>query len=497
MKEKIEQKFKLKKHNTNIKTEIFAGLATFLAMSYILVVNPNNLLVNGTLDIRWPSVFLATALGAFFGTMLMAFVANKPFGAASSMGINATIGAVIGGSLGFSFSYGNGMFIIFASGIIFLLLSIIPVTKTKEGKKVTLREKIFDGTPKAIRQAVPVGIGLFIAFIGLKNSGLIVSNQYTLLQVIEFNNMANWQLGGPACIALVTLFGLIVIAVLSHYKVKGSVVIGILSATLLAIPLKVADLNILLGNDSFITWKFWENFANFFNFNPNQGGVFISLFTEGLNFPEGSLFTVFMIVLTFIILDLFDTIGTVVGCSTNAGLIDSNGKPQDYNKIMYSDSLASCAGAVIGTSTVSIFVESGAGIASGGKTGLTAFTIALLFLLSIFILPLFAFIPISAASAALIYVGVIMIKNINEVDFDNIRNAVPAFLTIIMMPLSHSITDGIGIGIVSYFIINILIYIIDLIKYSKTKVKPKLELSLITTVITILFLIYFLVPTIL
>jgi AGZA family xanthine/uracil permease-like MFS transporter len=253
-------------------------------------------------------------------------------------------------------------------------------------------------------------LGYLLAFIGLKNSGLILSNQYTLLQFIDFNNMANWQLGGTACTAIVALFGLIVIAVLSHYKVKGSVVIGILSATLLAIPLKVADLNILFGNDTGITWKFWENFSNFFNFNPDQGGVFMSLFTEGLNFPEGSIFTVLMVVLTFIILDLFDTIGTVVGCSTNAGLIDEDGKPHDYNKIMYSDSISSCAGALVGTSTVSIFVESGAGIASGGKTGLTALTIAILFLLSIFVLPIFAFIPISAASSALIYVGVLMIK---------------------------------------------------------------------------------------
>lgn len=491
---KLIKFFKLNDYKTNVKTEIFAGMATFLAMAYILVVNPNNLLVNGTSDIRWSSVFVATALGAFIGTLFMSLIANKPFAAASTMGVNAMMGSVIGGALGFSFSYGNGMFIIFASGLIFLLLSIIPIGK-KNGKTITLREQIFNGTPKAIINAIPVGIGLFIAMIGLKNAGIIVSNNFTLVKLIDLSNSANWAYGGDSYRAIVALFGLILIAILSHYKVKGAVVFGIIGATLLAIPTGVADINILLGKVDGITWKFWENFSTYFNFNPSSGGIFLSIFTEGFRFPDGSLFTALSLILTFIMLDLFDTIGTVVGCSINAGLSDRDGKPENYDKIMYSDSIASCAGALVGTSTVSTFVESGAGIASGGKTGLTSLTTSILFLIAIFALPLFAFIPIEAASAALLYVGVLMIKNIKDIDFEDIKNLVPAFLTIILMPLTYSITDGIGIGIITFFVITFIIYIIDRIKY-KSGPKPKLQLSFVTLIIVILFLVYFLVPKI-
>jgi len=489
MKKEVKKKkdfFKLKENKTNIKTEVFAGLATFLAMAYILVVNPNNLLVNGNMDPRWPSVFVATALGSAIGTLLMALIANKPFGASSTMGVNAMIGTVIGGSLGFSFSYGNGMLIILASGLIFFLLSVIPVGK--KGSKVTLREAIFDGTPKCIINAVPVGIGLFITFIGLKNSGIITSNDFTLLQLIDFSDKSKYVIGGEAWGAIVALAGLLIITILSHYKVKGSVVYGILGATLLAIPMGVADLNILAGTVDGISWKFWENISAYFS----SDGVFLSVFREGLNLPDGSLFTFFMLVLTFIMLDLFDTIGTIVGCSTNAKLNDENGKPQDYNKIMYADSTSTCVSAIVGTSTVSTFVESGAGIAEGGKTGLTGLVIAVLFLLSIFLLPLFAFIPIEAASAALIYVGVLMIKNITSIDFENIKEAIPAFLTIIIMPLSYSITDGIGMGVLSYFFIEMFIYIIEHVKGNRYK--P--NITIVTVFITILFLAYFLVPTI-
>lgn len=478
--------FKLKEHKTNVKTELFAGIATFLAMAYILVVNPNNLLVNGNLDPRWPSVFVATALGSAIGTLLMALIANKPFGASSTMGVNAMIGTVIGGSVGFSFSYGNGMLIILASGIVFFLLSVIPVGK--KGSKTSLREALFDGTPKCIINAVPVGIGLFITFIGLKNSGIITSNQFTLLQLIDFSDLSKYVLGGEAWGAIVALFGLLVITILSHYKVKGSVVYGILSSTILAIPMGIANLDILKGSVDGISWKFWENISSYFG----SDGVFLSVFKEGFNLPEGSFFTFVMLVMTFIMLDLFDTIGTIVGCSTNAKLNDEDGKPQDYNKIMYADSTSTCMSALVGTSTVSTFVESGAGIAEGGKTGLTGLVIAVLFLLSIFLLPIFAFIPIEAASAALIYVGVLMIKNIKEIDFDNIKEAIPAFLTIIIMPLSYSITDGIGIGVLAYFFIESFIFIVELLRGNRYK----MSLSVVTVFIAILFLLYFLVPTI-
>ena len=468
---KLIKFFKLEENKTKVSTEIFAGLAIFLATAYILTVNPNNILVNGSADPRFSSVFIATALGAFIGSILMAFVAKMPLAQAPGMGINALVGAIVGGSLGISYSLGNVLFLIFISGILFILLSIIKIDNKP------IREKVFEGMPKCIRDSISVGIGFFIAFIGLKNASIITGNQFTLVELIDFGSKANWVLGGPACQAIVALFGLIVITVLSHFKVKGSVIIGILSATLLSIPLKVADLSIL------------ANLKSFFSFGSNS--TFLTIFKEGMNIPQGSLFTSLMLVISFSMVDMFDTIGTVVACTTNAGLVDKEGKPLNYGKIMLSDSLATCIGAMLGTTTITTVVESGAGVAEGGKTGLTSFTTAILFLLSIFLLPLFAFIPIAASASALIYVGALMLKNITKVDLKNIRNSVPAFLTIILMPLTYSITDGIGVGIIAYFLINLIIYIINRLKGKNVKS----NITLVNTIITILFIFYFLIPT--
>lgn len=480
---KLIKFFKLEENKTKVSTEIFAGLAIFLATAYILTVNPNNILVNGSADPRFSSVFIATALGAFIGSLLMAFVAKMPLAQAPGMGINALVGAIVGGSLGISYSLGNVLFLIFISGILFILLSIIKIDNKP------IREKVFEGMPKCIRDSISVGIGLFIAFVGLKNASIITGNQFTLVELIDFGSKANWVLGGPACQAIVALFGLIVITVLSHFKVKGSVIIGILSATLLSIPLKVADLSILAGNVPGISWNIFTNLKSFFSLSGNS--TFLTIFKEGMNIPQGSLFTSLMLVISFSMVDMFDTIGTVVACTTNAGLVDKEGKPLNYGKIMLSDSLATCIGAMLGTTTITTVVESGAGVAEGGKTGLTSFTTAILFLLSIFLLPLFAFIPIAASASALIYVGALMLKNITKVDLKNIRNSVPAFLTIILMPLTYSITDGIGVGIIAYFLINLIIYIINRLKGKNVKS----NITLVNTIITILFIFYFLIPT--
>ena len=480
---KLIKFFKLEENKTKVGTEIFAGLAIFLATAYILTVNPNNILVNGSADPRFSSVFIATALGAFIGSLLMAFVAKMPLAQAPGMGINALVGAIVGGSLGISYSLGNVLFLIFISGILFILLSIIKIDNKP------IREKVFEGMPKCIRDSISVGIGLFIAFICLKNASIITGNQFTLVELIDFGSKANWVLGGPACQAIVALFGLIVITVLSHFKVKGSVIIGILSATILSIPLKVADLSILAGNVPGISWNIFTNLKSFFSFGSNS--TFLTIFKEGMNMPQGSLFTSLMLVISFSMVDMFDTIGTVVACTTNARLVDKEGKPLNYGKIMLSDSLATCIGAMLGTTTITTVVESGAGVAEGGKTGLTSFTTAILFLLSIFLLPLFAFIPIAASASALIYVGALMLKNITKVDLENIRNSVPAFLTIILMPLTYSITDGIGVGIIAYFLINLIIYIINRLKGKNVKS----NITLVNTIITILFIFYFLIPT--
>ena len=486
---------------TNIRTEIVAGIVTFLAMAYILVVNPDAILSENSAAMEWSSIFLATALGAIVGTLLMAFLAKLPLAQASGMGLNYTVGAILGGSLGFAMSYGNVMLLVLISGILFLLLSIIKI------KGVSLRELVFDGMPEAVRGAISVGIGLFIAFIGMQNAGLIVTPGFpilgdggafitwipgTLVDLVQFNNYAAG--GYAAAGAVVCLVGLISIAVLELFKVKGSVIIGIIIATLVGIPLNVTQW-------SGMSWEFWTYFEKFFSFDSANGGAFFATFTEGFKFAEGvGIMPLIMTVITFCMIDMFDTMGTVVGCCTPVGLVDEKGKPLNYSKIMLSDSVATCVGAMFGTSTVTTFVESGSGIAAGGRTGLTAFTTAIMFTLSIFLLPLFASIPGPAAASALIYVGVLMLKGIVNIKIDSVKNAVAAFLTIAMMPLAYSITDGIGFGIVSYVVISLVEYLVKLIKYAFNKgkgeaVKPAWELHAVTIIVAVLFLVYFFVPT--
>lgn len=494
---KLDRYFGISERGSNKRIEIFAGLTTFLAMAYILIVNPNNILWGGTADPRFSSVFIATAIGAFIGTLLMALLAKMPLAQAPGMGLNAMVGTIVGGAMGFGYSYGNAMALVFISGIIFLLLSFIPCGRNKRtGDLISLREKIFEGMPKAVRTSISVGIGLFIAFIGMQNAHIITDNQFTLLQLIDFNNPELWAKGGDACAAVVALFGLLVIGVLSHYKVRGSVILGIIAATILAIPLGVADLTILKGTVPGISWKFWENIGGFFS---GDNTVFLSLFDKGFTLPEGSLMTSIMLIVSFSMIDMFDTMGTVVGCCSNANLLDEDGKPINYGKMMYADSIATITGALFGTSTVTTFVESGTGVSQGGRTGLTALTTAILFLLAIFLLPLFAFIPTAAAASALIYVGVIMMSNVTQVDFKKVKNAIPAFMTISIMLLSYSITKGIGMGIISFVVLDLVIYFSDLIAYKLGIIdkKPHTEVTLVTIIVFILFLIYFLVPTVL
>ena len=498
IKNKLDNFFEITKRKSSIKIEIFAGLATFLAMAYILTVNPNSILWGGASDPRFASVFIATALGSVAGCLLMAFLAKMPLASAPGMGINSMIGTILGGAMGYAFSYGNAMMLIFISGLFFLLLSIIPAGNDKTtGEKISIREKIFEGIPKCVLQSITVGIGFFITFIGFQNAKIIMANEFTMVSLVDFNQAESWVLGGPACYAVVALFGLIVITILSHYKVKGSVIIGIISATLLSIPLGVTNIEILKGNVPGISWNIWENFGTFFSMNPEEGGIFAAMLKGGLAMPKGSIMTCIMIIVSLAMVDTFDTMGTIIGCCQNAGLMTKDGKPQRYKEIMYADSVASLIGAFFGTSTVTAFVESGAGVAEGGKTGMTALVTAFFFLLSIFLLPLFAFIPSAAAASALIYVGVLMMKNVTNIDFNNIKNAVPSFLTIVIMVLAYSITDGLAIGIISFAILDVVIYIIDSIKYKKNKeIKPKLEINFITVIVLILFLIYFLVPTV-
>ena len=491
--------FDAEKKQTSIRTEIIAGIVTFLAMAYILTVNPAQILV-GADGAYWPSVFIATALGAVIGTMLMAFLAKMPLAQASGMGLNSLLGGLVAmwaaGTYGVKFSLGQAFMMVLISGIIFLALTLIKI----KGK--SFRELVFDGMPVAVRGAISVGIGLFIAYIGFQNAGVIVHNAYTQVGFVDFTNWGEQivNVGNPpsfaAKTALVAFVGLFLIAILDKMHVKGSIIIGIVGATVVGIPLGVTDLSVLAGNGS-ISWKFWENFANFFGGDKSVFGSFVDVFSEGLVPEGGSVFTVIMVIITMCMIDMFDTMGTIVGCcGGNRILSDESNKPYNYDKIMISDAIATCAGAMLGTSTVTTFVESGAGVSAGGRTGLTSFTTACMFFLAMFAMPLFAVIPGAATAAALIYVGVLMMKNnIKSIDFSSAIGATSAFLTIVVMVLSYSITKGIGIGLISYTLMSLVSYLVELIVSAVKKTeKPSFELSAVAIVVSLLFIVYFFVP---
>lgn len=521
---RFDKFFGITAKGSSFSVEIFAGLTTFLAMCYILTVNPTQILQDDAVKNLWPSVFLATALGALIGTLLMALFAKMPLAQAPGMGLNAALGGIIGGGTIATgkVSFGVAMLLVLISGVIFLLLTVIPCGRDKKtGKLIGIREKIFESIPAGIRTAIPVGIGLFIAFIGFQNSGLIVTNGFTQVGMVDFTNWGDqamqWGLfipgvgqvanvAGPAAkTAIVALISLIVIAILSHYKIKGAVIIGMLAGTIVAMPLGVVDWGVIAGNSEnmpTVTWKFWESFQSFFSFDTENGGVFGSTF-HGLNFNGASVMFCIVTILSFCMIDMFDTMGTVIGCCAQVPehLLDKDGKPHNFNKIMLSDSIATCAGAILGTSTVTTFVESSTGVAAGGRTGFSALITSTCFLVSIFLLPVFAFIPSSAAAGALIYVGVLMMSQVKNIDFSNLRVAVPAFLTIIIMPLGYSITKGIGVGMLSYVIINIICYIVDICVYSAKKKgdkaveRPKWPISITMGIIAIFFALYFFLPT--
>ena len=475
------------KKQTNVKTELIAGIVTFLAMAYILTVNPAQILV-GANPAYWPSVFIATALGAIIGTLLMAFLAKMPLAQASGMGLNSLLGGLVAiwaaDTYGVQFTLGQAFMMVLISGVIFLLLTLIKIN----GK--SFRELIFDGMPKAVRSAISVGIGLFIAYIGFQNAGVIVADPYVQVGLVDLTSFE------ASKTALVALIGLFLIAILDKLNVKGSVIIGIIGATLVGIAFGVTDLNVLKGEGA-ISWKFWENFENFFAGENSVFGSFVDVFSEGLVPEGGSIFTVIMVIITMCMIDMFDTMGTIVGCcGGNRILSDENDKPYNYDKIMISDSIATCAGAMLGTSTVTTFVESGAGVSAGGRTGLTSFTTAVMFFLALFAMPVFAVVPSAATAAALIYVGVLMMKNnVKSVDMSDAVGATSAFLTIVVMLLSYSITKGIGVGMIAYTLMSIVAYFAELIKYSVTKKdKPVWNVSVIAIIVSLLFVVYFFIP---
>lgn len=438
--EKLEKFFHLKERGTNVRIEIMAGFTTFMAMAYILMVNAG---MFSELDgVTYNAVYIATSISAIFGTVLIGLLSNLPLAQASGMGLNAYFVYTV--CFGLGLSYANALVLVLIDGLVFILLTV-----------TGLRKKIFDAIPRSVRVAIPAGIGLFIAFLGLQNAGLIVDNPATLVGLASFNvysGTASWSTIMPL---LVTVGAVIAIAIMSKKKVKGSVLFGILGAAVAYYAL------------GFTIPGFYDGFAENLSFNPFAAfGDFATMsfgkvFTEGFNFAPyinehgiGSFIVMFITTaLAFCMVDMFDTLGTLYGACSRGNLLTEEGEVPNMDKAMLADAIATTAGAVCGTSTVTTFVESSAGVGEGGRTGLASLSTAFFFLIAMFLSPVAQLIPSCATAAALIYVGVLMMNCVRDLNWDSADVAVPAFLTIAMMPFTYSISFGIGFGLISYAII--------------------------------------------
>lgn len=432
MNKMFEKMFKLKENKTNTKTEIIAGITTFMTMAYILAVNPS-ILADAGMDRT--AVLIATCLASFVGTACMAFMANLPFALSAGMGLNAFFAYTV--VIGYGYPWQVALLAVFIEGLIFIALSLTKV-----------REAIFDSIPLSLKKAVSVGIGLFIAFIGLQNSGLVIKNDSTLVSIINFTD--NFNTAGIS--ALLAVIGIFITAVLYIKRVKGSILIGIVATWLIGMLCQVCGLYVPAPDAGFYSLfptfqmtdlsKIGETFGQCFNIDMNGVGIF--------NF--------IVVIFSFLFVDLFDTLGTLIGVSTKAGMLDKDGKLAKIKPALLADSIATSAGAVFGTSTTTTFVESSAGVAAGGRTGLTAITTAVLFLVSILFAPIFTAIPSFATAPALIFVGFLMFTTISEIKLtdNNYASAIPAYLCVLAMPMFYSIAEGISIGVISYVLINLV-----------------------------------------
>lgn len=425
----LEKIFKLKQNNTDIKTEITAGITTFMTIAYILAVNPNVLSQTG---MDKTAVLLATCLASFIGTVIMAFSANLPFALSAGMGLNAYMAYTVCGNLGYSWQV--ALLAVFVEGVIFILLSLTKV-----------REAIFDSIPLELKKAVSVGIGLFIAFIGLQNAGLAVDSA-TLVSLVDFRK--NFNTSGIC--ALLAIVGLMLTSLLYIKKIKGSILIGILATWVIGMICQVIGIYIP-DNESYFSLFPSLKMTDFSKLGETFGECF------NVDFSNVGVFNFIVVVFSFLFVDLFDTLGTLIGVSTKANMLDKNGKLPAIKPALMADAIATTAGAVLGTSTTTTLVESSAGVSAGGRTGLTSLTSAVLFLLSMFLAPVFVAVPSFATAPALIVVGFLMFTTISEIKLDekNYTTAVPAYLCIIAMPLFYSVSEGIAIGIISYVVINV------------------------------------------
>lgn len=391
-----------------IRTEIIAGITTFLTMAYILAVNPGIFSALNDQGMPTSSVFTATALAAILGTLVMACWAKKPFGLAPGMGLNAFFVFTV--CLGMGYSWQFALTAIFIEGIIFILLSIFKV-----------RELIVDSIPNSMKAAISVGIGLYIAFIGLRNAGIIVNSESTAVTLFSLTDRSG----------ILGLIGIFITGLLVVLNIKGGILWGILATTLIGIPMGVTTFNGVISTP------------------PSIAPIF-------MQFQWGQIFTwdMVIVVFTFLFIDMFDTIGTVVGVSMKAGMVDEDGKIDKIGRILMADAVATTAGSCLGASTTTTYIESASGVGEGGRTGLTALVIAACFALSLFFSPLFLAIPGAATGPALVIVGVMMCSSITKIDWNDYSEAIPAFLTMLLMPLCYSISEGIMIGVIVFVILN-------------------------------------------
>lgn len=448
----LEKLFKLKQNNTDVKTEVMAGITTFMTMAYILAVNPSILSASG-MDAN--AVLIATALASFIGTALMAVFANYPFALAPGMGLNAYFAYTV--VLTFGYSWQIALLAVFVEGIIFILLSATNV-----------REAIFNAIPLTLKAAVSAGIGLFIAFIGLQNAKIVVNNDSTLVTYQNFHtDFSSVGMG-----ALLALIGVLITGILLIKKVKGGILFGIIATWVLGIICELIGFyvpNPDLGMYSVIP-------TSFISFDFSALG---KTFGQVLKADFGALKNVtefIVIIFAFLFVDIFDTLGTLIGVSSKADMLDKDGKLPRIKGALMADAIATAFGAVLGTSTTTTYVESASGVTEGGRTGLTAMVTGFLFLLSVIFSPLFLTIPSFATAPALIIVGFYMIASVAKIDWENMLEAIPAFLCIVAMPLMYSISEGIAIGVISWTILHICT--------GKTKGK----VSILMYVLTVLFI---------
>ncbi len=428
----LEKLFKLKENNTNVKTEIIAGVTTFMTMAYILAVNPNILSATG-MDAN--AVLIATALASFVGTICMALFANYPFALAPGMGLNAYFAYTV--VLGMGYSWQIALLAVFVEGIIFIILSLTNV-----------REAIFNAIPMTLKSAVSVGIGLFVAFIGLQDAKLIVNSDATLITYQTFKGDTFSSVGVGAILALI---GVLITAIFLVKKVKGGILLGIFATWILGI---IAELvGIYVPNPDAGMYSTIPSALISFDlssFGLTFGQVFKADFAslDWINF--------IVVVFAFLFVDIFDTLGTLIGVSSKADFLDKDGKLPRIKGALFADAIATTVGAIFGTSTTTTYVESASGVTAGGRTGLTAIVTGLLFLLAMFFSPLFLTIPSFAIAPALIIVGFYMMGSVVKINFENMSEAIPAFLTILFMPLAYSISEGIAVGVISYTLINLI-----------------------------------------